>query len=55
MALGFTQPLTGIFLRGKALPAGKADSLNAICEQIIYTIRDPHHLNPIGLHGLLRG
>jgi hypothetical protein len=35
MALGFTQPLTGIFLAGKALPARKADNLIVIREPIV--------------------
>jgi hypothetical protein len=35
MALGSTQPLTGIFLGGKKRPARRADNLTAICEPIV--------------------
>jgi hypothetical protein len=35
MALGLTQPLTGIFLEGKGRTAHKADNLTAICEATV--------------------
>jgi hypothetical protein len=45
-----------IFLRNRARRVRKADSHNAICEQIVLTMWYPHNPhNLIRLHGLLRG
>jgi hypothetical protein len=43
-----------IFLDSRARPVRKADNLTAIFQPIIYTMWDPQHLKPIGLHGLLQ-
>jgi hypothetical protein len=44
MALGWTQPLTGISLVGKVRPESKADNLTAICKCIIYKMWEPRRL-----------
>jgi hypothetical protein len=41
-----------MLLGSRARPMRKAI---AICGPIVYTMWDPQHLNPISLHGLLRG
>jgi hypothetical protein len=51
MALGSTQPLTGIFLGGKGRPARKADITADCLENVGATTSH----NSVGLHGLLQG
>jgi hypothetical protein len=36
-----------IFLRIRARPVLRADDLIAICEPIVYTMRDPQHLTTL--------
>jgi hypothetical protein len=47
MALGSTQPPTGMSTRGKGRTARKADNLAAIYEPIVYKMWEPHHLTTL--------
>jgi hypothetical protein len=51
VVLGSTQPITEISIRNlpgdKARPARKSDNLTAICEPIVWNIRDPRRLTTI--------
>jgi hypothetical protein len=51
MALGSTQPLTGMSTRNiswsKGRPARKADNLTAICEPTVYKMWEPQHLTAL--------
>jgi hypothetical protein len=45
-----------MFLGSRARPVCRADNLAAICEPIVWTMRDPQRFHIlVGLHGLLRG
>jgi hypothetical protein len=60
-AQGFSQPLTEMstrsrkimFLWSRAQPVCRAENLTAFCEPIVAA--SSTSLNPVGLHGLLRG
>jgi hypothetical protein len=51
MALGSTQPITEMSTRnlpgGKGWTARKADNLTAICESIVYKMREPRRLTTL--------
>jgi hypothetical protein len=53
--MGFTQPLTEMSSRSRALQVRDVDSLTVIRDPIVKTVWDPQHHNPTGIHCPLQG